>query len=291
VDIKPISGTSGQYRISDAIDGEWMEYTVNVTSAGQYLAEFRVGNRDAGSTFHMEINGVNVTGTLAVPDTNSFDAFTTVSAALNLTAGQQVIRFVFDDPASSGYGAAFDWMRFTQQAEPEPEPEPVDPQQPKNGVPFAVGATPVTIQAEDFDLGGQDIAYNDTNPTSNRGGAYRDEGVDIKPIAGTSGQYRISDAVDGEWMEYTIDVATAGNYLFEFRVGNRDAGSTFHIEIGGVNVSGAMSVPDTDSFDSFAIVSKQIALSEGQQVVRFVFDNPGASGYGAAYDWMRISQA
>ena len=34
-------------------------------------------------------------------------------------------------------------------------------QTPFKGAPFAVGATPVTIQAEDYDLGGQGVAYND----------------------------------------------------------------------------------------------------------------------------------
>ncbi|HEV2292878.1 MAG TPA: carbohydrate-binding protein [Tepidisphaeraceae bacterium] len=386
VDIKTIAGTSGQYRISDAISGEWLEYTTQVAASGTYTIEFRVGNRDAGSTFHLEVNGVNLTGSVSVPDTDGFDAFATVSVAVNLSAGEQVLRFVFDNPATSGYGAAFDWMRVTQQdvapgVEDTQAPATpggltatgtaagilldwadnsesdlagyklyrsdslggtfvlvntgglltasayddtsmpagatryykvsavdtsgnesalsgavgatrtaVDPQQPKNGTPFAVGTVPVTIQAEDYDLGGQGIAYNDTT-SSNIGGKYRTDAVDIKTIAGTTNQYRISDAVSGEWLEYTIDVATAGNYLFEFRVGNRDAGSTFHIEIGGVNVSGVMTVPDTDSFDAFAIISKQIALAAGQQVVRFVFDNPGATGYGAAFDWMRISAA
>jgi hypothetical protein len=115
--------------------------------------------------------------------------------------------------------------------------------------------------------------------------------VDIKAIAGAAGQYRISDAVTGEWLEYTIDVASAGTYTFEFRVGNRDPGSTFHVEIDGANVSGTMSVPDTNSFDTFATVSADIALAAGEQVVRFVFDAPGSSGYGAAFDWMRISAA
>jgi hypothetical protein len=163
-------------------------------------------------------------------------------------------------------------------------------QNPFKGTPFAIGSTPITIQAEDYDLGGQGIAYNDTTAT-NIGGQYRtSEGVDIKTIAGTTGQYRISDAINGEWMEYTTDVSATGTYLMEFRVGNRDPGSTFHVEINGVNVTGAMSVPDTDSFDAFATISKSLTLSAGTQVLRFVFDSPGTTGYGAAFDWMKVTQ-
>ena len=70
-------------------------------------------------------------------------------------------------------------------------------------------------------------------PTTNSGGAYRTgtgNGVDLKPIAGTTGQYRVSDGVAGEWIEYSVNVATAGQYTVEFRVGHRDPGSTFHLE-------------------------------------------------------------
>ena len=92
VDLKPIAGTSDQYRVSDAVAGEWIEYTVNVATAGTYVVEFRVGHRDPGSTFHLEshrpgVAAVNLTGSVGVPDTNSFDAFTTVSRTVSLEAG------------------------------------------------------------------------------------------------------------------------------------------------------------------------------------------------------------
>ena len=47
-----------------------------------------------------------------MPDTNSFDAFTTVSKQVTLNAGQQVLRFTFDNSAG-GYGAAFDSLTIT----------------------------------------------------------------------------------------------------------------------------------------------------------------------------------
>lgn len=38
---------------------------------------------------------------------------------------------------------------------------------------------PGRIEAENFDNGGEGVAYHDTTPTANEGGAYRSEGVDI----------------------------------------------------------------------------------------------------------------
>jgi len=51
---------------------------------------------------------------------------------------------------------------------------------PYNGSPATV---PGTIQAENFDNGGEGVAYHDDGPT-NVGGVYRQTGVDIEASAG-----------------------------------------------------------------------------------------------------------
>ncbi len=52
-------------------------------------------------------------------------------------------------------------------------------QSPYHGTPFPVNESPVTIQAEDYDLGGEGIAYRDID-AKNDGGQYRPtDGVDI----------------------------------------------------------------------------------------------------------------
>ncbi|HPR62407.1 MAG TPA: cellulase family glycosylhydrolase, partial [Prolixibacteraceae bacterium] len=64
-------------------------------------------------------------------------------------------------------------------------------------------AVPGTVEAEDFDLGGQLLTYKD-NDTRNKGNAYRKtEGVDIQ--SRTDG-YQICYVEQGEWIEYSIDV-------------------------------------------------------------------------------------
>ena len=51
--------------------------------------------------------------------------------------------------------------------------------------PDAVQRPPVPgrIEAEDYDLGGEGIAYHDTTP-GNLGGIYRQDDVDIETLAG-----------------------------------------------------------------------------------------------------------
>lgn len=173
---------------------------------------------------------------------------------------------------------------------PPPPPPPTNTQQPFGGTAPVLSSTQhAFVQAENFDSGGQGVAYNDTT-SNNIGGAYRNEAVDIKLIAGKTNQFRISDSKPGEWLEYTVNVAEAGQYWLMLAAGNRDAGSTMHAEVNGVNITGAISVPDTDSFDTFKSAGAQVNLAAGQQVVRVQFDTVGASGYGAALDWVWIGK-
>ena len=72
------------------------------------------------------------------------------------------------------------------------------------GSPFQV---PGTVYAANFDQGGEGVAYHDTDWT-NWGGQYRDTGVDIEFDA--EGGYDVGWFDPGEWMNYTVDVASAG---------------------------------------------------------------------------------
>jgi hypothetical protein len=184
----------------------------------------------------------------------------------------------------AGEWSALDEATFTTTGTPPPPPT----QTPFKGSPFAVGSTPVTIQAEDYDLGGQGVAFNDTT-LSNIGGFYRPgEPVDIKSHA--SGQFRISDAVAGEWLEYSIDVTEAGDYELEFRVSHADPSSRFHAEVDGADVTGSLVVPDTNSFNTLTSVKKTVGLASGQHVLRVHFDANASNGYAAGFDWVKVSR-
>ena len=112
MDLKLISGTSNAYRIGDAYPGEWTEYTINVTQAGTYNLIFRVSQSDPNAKIHGEIDGTNITGSITVPDTNSFSTFTNVTKAVSLSAGKHVFRLAFDAVAKNGTVAGVDYLRF-----------------------------------------------------------------------------------------------------------------------------------------------------------------------------------
>jgi hypothetical protein len=140
------------------------------------------------------------------------------------------------------------------------------------GTPAAI---PGTIQAQDFDNGGEGVAYHDTT-AGNIGGAYRQTDVDLEPSA--DGGNDLGWIAVGEWVNYTVNVGAAGSYMVTFRVASSGQGGSFHLEMNGTNVSGAMTVPNTGGWQNWQSLTKTVTLVAGQQVARLVMDTAGDAG-------------
>src|SRR6476620_8720217 len=110
---------------------------------------------------------------------------------------------------------------------------------PFTGTPVPI---PGTVQASDFDNGGEGVAYHDAT-SGNKGGVYRQTDVDLE--ASTGGGYDLGWTRVGEWVNYTVSVARTGTYNVTFVVASLGQGGTFHLEMNGANVTGAVAIPDT----------------------------------------------
>src|ERR1700674_2024970 len=85
---------------------------------------------------------------------------------------------------------------------------------PYGGTPAPV---PGTVQAENYDTGGQGVAYN-VPSINGSGNSYRSDGVDLEGCGDTGGGYDLGWTASGQWFRYTVNVATAGTYTVTFRV-------------------------------------------------------------------------
>ncbi|MBJ2127245.1 glycosyl hydrolase [Flavobacterium sp. IB48] len=138
--------------------------------------------------------------------------------------------------------------------------------------PFAgVINLPGIVEAENFDNGGEGVAYHDTTP-QNITGAYRNEAVDIENSA--EGYYNLCFSDNGEWTEYTVNVTQSGTYALDARVASM-AGGTFHLEFNGQNVTGALTAPNTGGWQNWQWVHKEVYLNSGTYVMRFAIDQAG----------------
>jgi len=142
-----------------------------------------------------------------------------------------------------------------------------------NGTPFSGSPpkVPAKIEAEDYDNGGEGIAYHDVD-ANNAGLAYRpDEGVDI---IGVGGGYAVYWIVAGEWIEYTFEVEEAGNYDFVPYAATVPGFGNFTLFIDNVDVSGKIPVPHTGGFENWTpFATEDVHLETGVHIMRFEFDS------------------
>jgi hypothetical protein len=279
VDIERTADTGGGYNVGWIKTGEWLKYSVTVAAAGTYTLEFRVAASTGGGTFHLEVNGVDKTGPLTLPTTGGTQVWTTLTkAGVSLSGGAQVWRLVVDSLNPNGGFGNLNYIRVTTGG--------TSSSTPFAGTPLAL---PGTIQAENFDNGGAGVAYYDLSAV-NQGGQYRDTGVDIEAAADTGGGYTLGWVGAGEWLRYTVQVATAGTYDLEVRVASAGAGGRFHIEVNGVDRTGALTVPNTGGWQTWSTLrTTGLSLSAGTQVWRVVMETTGATGAVGNFNWFRIS--
>ena len=140
---------------------------------------------------------------------------------------------------------------------------------PYSGTPAVV---PGQIDAEQFDNGSEGIAYHDNGP-NNVGGQVRFTGVDIE--SSSEGGYDVGWIGPGEWLNYTVDVAYAGNYTVSLRVAS-PRGASMHLGFNGDSaVWTVVPIPNTAGWQNWTTVSVPVTLAAGVQQITVLFDTGG----------------
>jgi hypothetical protein len=280
VDIESATDVGGGYDVGWIAPGEWLKYTVNVTTAGTYDLEFRVASSGAGGTFHLEVGTTNVTGPLSIPNTGGWQTWTTVKkTGVSLSAGSQVWRVVFD---ANGAGGAVGNLNYIRVATASGATGPT----PFGGTAWAI---PGKIEMENFDEGAAGAAYADST-IGTTGTRYRTTDVDIENTSDTGGGYNVGWVAAGEWLRYSVNIGATGVYNLDVRVASAGAGGTFHVEVNGVNVSGSVVVPNTGGWQAWRTIRVSgITLTAGAQVLRVVMDTVGSTtGATGNFNWLSI---
>jgi hypothetical protein len=249
VDIEIASG--GGYNVGWIGPGEWLGYSVTVQSSGTYTAQFRVASSGLGGIFHLDVDGVDVTGAMTIPDTGGWQNWTTISRPVALTSGAHVARLVMEASGVNAVGN-IDWFAVGS-----------------GGTPTAL---PGRLVATAFDSGGEGVAYHDDSP-GNSGGALRTTDVDIEPCA--EGGYNVGWIAAGEWLRFSVDVAASGSYSLRLRLASPDGGGAMHVLSGGRPITGSIAVPRTGAWQAWTTVTVPVTLAAGAQALTAVFDTGG----------------
>lgn len=91
VDLKV--GTDGRCNVAWFTTGEWLKYDVSISAAGNYTFQLRASRGQAGNgKVRLEVDGTNVSGSVSIPATGSYDTFTTINVPISLPAGDHTLR-------------------------------------------------------------------------------------------------------------------------------------------------------------------------------------------------------
>ncbi|MEJ0091490.1 MAG: ThuA domain-containing protein [Limisphaerales bacterium] len=241
-------------------------FPVNLTNITALT--FRVAATAPGGQIEVRLDSPAGTllGTAAVP--NSVGNYTNVTVSVADPGGTHELYLVFTRSPQATDLFKLNWMEFVGDGVSLN-------QTPYGGTPHPI---PGTIQVEDFDSGGEGVAYHDTD-TANNGNQYRTSGVDIENCSDTGGGYNVGWAAEGEWLEYTVDVATPGLYRMDTRYAAY-GGGVFHLESDGINKTGPITNLNTGGWQNWQTLAKSnVALSAGQQVLRLAMDKNGGGGF------------
>ncbi len=140
-----------------------------------------------------------------------------------------------------------------------------------------VSSLPGVIQAENYDTGGESVAYYNST-VGNPGGAYRSDDVGIESTADTGGGYDVGWLNNGEWLEYTVNVPDAeAIYIISVRAASPAGGGQLRLRLNGA-VLGTVQIPNTGGWQNWQTVAlPQVPLAGGigSQALRLEVLNAG----------------
>ena len=200
----------------------------------------------------------------------------TLLATMNIPASTAWEEHSFDVTGADGVndlyfvvkqgGFDFDYWYF------ESEKQAV-PQEPFNG---KAAAIPGKIQAEEFDkpgVGRGNQSFSDKDAENHGDSDFRkDDAPAVDLYKKSNDRVVLGYVQEGEWLEYTVDIAKAGDYTMFAAVASA-GGSKFKLSIDGEDITGDVEVPKAaageDNYDDYNKVSADVTLPAGKHILRF----------------------
>ena len=162
--------------------------------------------------------------------------------------------------------------------------------QPQRPFGALVSTLPGRIEAENYDTGGESVAYGNST-AGNPGGAYRSDDVGIESAADIGGGYDVGWINTGEWLEYTVDpVDLSAIYSIGVRVAAPAAGGQLRVRLNGA-VLGTVSIPNTGGYQNWQTITLPdvpVQGGLGNQALRLEVLNTGFNINWVEFDRVQI---
>jgi len=144
---------------------------------------------------------------------------------------------------------------------------------------------PGKIEAENYDVMGAgkgNTTYKDSD-AENKGGKYREDGVDIEE---GGDNFVVGYTTAGEWMEYTVNVKEDGEYYAVAHVASGSDASGIALSLDGEELVASTTMPQTgEDWSVFKDVTLgKVKLTKGEHILRLAI-----TGDYVNIDWLRFS--
>ena len=200
----------------DTPSGTYIEWNVNVATAGSYRLDFRYANGSAANRpLQLKVGSTVTHSNLSFNPTGTWSTWNTRSAVVNLAAGNNTIRLT------------------------------------------ATGSTGPNIDKLTLPV------YEAERTTLN--GAI----VEALHAGYTGSGYANFDSSAGNYVEWRVNVPTAGTYALEFRYANGSAANRpLEIKVGSTVVAASKAFNPTGNWTSWNTTSVNASLSAGENIIR-----------------------
>jgi hypothetical protein len=141
------------------------------------------------------------------------------------------------------------------------------------------------VSAVDYDLGKNGFAYFDSDTANywvsgvrsvgNRGGIYRNDGVDIFNDSSAHARYYVGSIEDGEWLDYTIDVIEGSSYNLAFTIATDKDGGRISVTDKRSFVAKTTPIPASGDKKWRELTVKNLKLDTGLHTLRISFPKGG----------------
>ena len=257
VQTETTTDTGGGLDVGWIDTGDWINYNVNVQSAGSYTVQYRVASTSTTGQIQLKNSGGTVLATTSVPNTGGWQNWQTVTATVSLSSGNQTLQVY-----ASGGGWNLNWMNFVSGSGSTPTPV-VTPTVTVTPTPTTGSAAiPGKVEAENY----SSMYGVSTETTTDTGG-----GLDVGWID------------TGDWMNYNVNVQSAGSYTVQYRVASTSTTGQVQLKNSGGTVLATTSVPNTGGWQTWQTVTATVSLSSGNQTLQVY-----ASGGGWNFNWMNF---
>ncbi len=241
VDIREKPG--GGYVVGWNQTDEWLKYNADIQESGLYNLEIELATTFTDAEVRLWLDDdIDLTGVVDVPNTGGWNNWQTLTIEdIELPEGEHTLKLEI-------VTGEFDISTLNFRS-------------------FDVHkALPGMIEAIDYNLGGEGVAYHDKTET-NAGGEFRDDGVDIKQDP--EGGFAIDSFEEGEWINYNVNVAETGQYDLDLIADIANENTQVRILLNDeTDVTGNVDIPVTETDTWMQVPIKDLELPEGKHTLK-----------------------